>query len=85
VLSERERQELEKIERHLAESDPRLAAALSQTSLVRKASFPRWRGWVALVLGWVSMTGAALAGWWMAALILMLPVLAITVAWIISD
>lgn len=73
MLSQQERRQLNEIEEHLETSDPRLAAMMAGMK-VR----PRWRRATFLSLMWVAVAAAMLAGWWVLALILVGPLLALT-------
>ena len=79
MLSEREQRVLNEIERHLSESDPRLAARLA-----RSMGLIRWRGWLMLARGWVLAVGAGIAGWWIVAVLLVGPLIALTLAWALN-
>jgi hypothetical protein len=79
VLSEREQQVLKDIERHLSESDPKLAARLA-----RSKRLIRWRGLLMLVLGWLLAVGAGLAGWWIVTVLLLGPLTALTLGWALN-
>lgn len=80
MLSERERQVLGQIEARLAASDPRLAAKLS-----RSLRLVRLRRWTLVILGWLALAGAAVAGWWVVAVLLLGPLIAVTLAWVLND
>ncbi len=80
MLSEREQQVLDDIERHLAESDPRLADRLAHAS-----QRPRWWAWVLAVLGWVITVVAAAVGWWIVSVVLLGPLIAVTFAWLVNE
>ena len=82
MLTGRERQLLDEIERCLTESDPDLAQRL--TGVPRVAQVPRWRGWAALVAGWLLALTAVVVGSWIAAVIVVGPLIAVTVAWILN-
>jgi Protein of unknown function (DUF3040) len=80
MLSERERQVLGQIEARLALSDPKLAAKLS-----RSLRLVRLRRWLLVVLGWLALVGAGIAGWWIVAVLLLGPLVAVTVAWLLHE
>ena len=79
MLSEREQQVLEDIERHLVASDPQLAA-----TLVRATRPARWWIWALAALGWVVTIGSAVAGWWIVTVLLLGPLTAVTLAWLLN-
>jgi Protein of unknown function (DUF3040) len=80
MLSERERQVLGQIEARLALSDPKLAAKFS-----RSLRLVRLRRWTVLVLCWLAFVGAAVAQWWIVAFLLLGPLIAVTLAWILNE
>jgi hypothetical protein len=71
--SDYERRRLEEIEAVLRVSDPGLDRALRMFRPRR----PRALAW--LIVGWLVTAGVALIGWWIAAFILLGPLLAVTV------
>lgn len=73
MLSQQERRQLSQIEEHLEASDPRLAAMLAGMR-----TRPRWRRAAWLSLMWVAVAAGMLAGWWVVALLLIGPLLALT-------
>jgi Flp pilus assembly protein TadB len=75
MLSERERQVLEQIEQRLAESDPKLAAKLT-----RGMRLAMLRRWMFVCLGWLLVIAMAVAGWWIIAVLLIGPLMALTLA-----
>lgn len=80
MLSNGERQQLQLIERHLTDSDPRFAA---QFELAPR----RYRRWPVLLagLGWMGAVLTAAQGWWAVMVILLGPLIAVTVGWLIDD
>ena len=41
--------------------------------------------WVLAALGWALTIGSAVAGWWMVTVLLLGPLMAITLAWLLNE